>query len=110
MTRTTTVPLTVTPEAAAHVAQLGLHEEFEQMLEHTRQAVPGLRSIQVKLEYNPETEDQPAVVIWSSMEDRGLDYDPTAEQWSRWEIETFPPEVCIHFVMVPILGATDDAG
>jgi hypothetical protein len=110
MTRTTTVPLTVTPEAAAYVTELGMQREFEQMLEHTRQTVPGLRSIRVTLEFNPETDDAPGVVIWSNMDDRGLAYDPTESTWGRWKIETFPPEVCIRFVMLTVIGAVDYEG
>ena len=33
MSTTTNIPITVTPEAAAYVAELGLQKEFEQMLE-----------------------------------------------------------------------------
>src|SRR5437667_12867683 len=96
------VPLTITPEATAHVAELGMQREFEQMLEHTLQTVPGLRSIEVTLEYNPETGDDPRVVIWSYMEDRGPEYDPTGEEWGAWKVTTFPPEVCEHFVMLTV--------
>ncbi len=106
----TTVPLTITPEATAHVAELGMQREFEQMLERTLQTVPGLQSIEVTLEYNPETGDDPRVVIWSYMEDRRLEYDPTEDQWGRWKITTFPPEVCEHFVMLAVHGAANDAG
>jgi hypothetical protein len=98
----TTVPLTITPEATAHVAELGMQREFEQMLERALQTVPGLQSIKVVLTYNPETGDDPRVVIWSYMEDRGLEYDPTEDEWGRWKVTTFPPEVCEHFVMLTV--------
>lgn len=39
--RTASVPITITPEAAARVAKLGMQAELERMLEHTRQTVPG---------------------------------------------------------------------
>lgn len=106
----TTIPLTITSEAAAHVAELGMQGAFEQMLEHARQTVPGLRAIEVTLEFNPETHDKPTVVIWSYMEDRGLEDDPTAMSWGRWKVTTFPPEVCEHFVMLTVPGAANDAG
>ncbi len=38
----TTFPVSITPEAAARVAELGMQAELERMLEHTRQTVPGL--------------------------------------------------------------------
>ncbi len=106
----TTVPLTVTPEATAHVAELGMQREFEHMLQHALQTVPGLRSIEVTLEYNPETGDDPRVVIWSYMEDNGRVDDPTEDEYGRWKVTTFPPEVCEHFVMLTVPGAATDAG
>jgi hypothetical protein len=99
------IPLKVTPEAAARVAELGMQTEFQRMLDHTFQAVPGLRAVDVTLEYDPATGDDPRVVIWARLTDRGLVYDPTAEQWGTWKVETFPPEVCQHFVLLAVFGA-----
>ena len=63
MATSTTVPLTVLPEAAARVAELGMQAEFERMLQHTRQTLPGLRSIRVYLAEPYDTDNEPRVVI-----------------------------------------------
>ena len=79
----TTIPLTVTPEATAHITELGMQREFEQMLQHALLTVPDLESITVTLEYNPETGDDPRVVIWSYMDDHGRLDDPTEDEYGR---------------------------
>jgi hypothetical protein len=94
---TTTVPLTVTPEAAARVAELGMQREFEQMLEHVRQTVPRLVTIEVELAEPYDTGDEPRVLIRPIMKNPHLEYDPTNWENSAWTVETFPPEVCMHF-------------
>jgi hypothetical protein len=95
-----TVPLTVTPEAAARVAELGRQREFEQMLEHARQTIPNLRSLRVTLEPQYDTGEEDRVVIWATIPDPGGVYDPTEAQYGRWFVTTFPPEVCQHFVLL----------
>jgi hypothetical protein len=103
MSTTTTIPVTISDEATARVTDLGMQHELQQMLEHSLQAAPGLRSIKVTLEHDPEGEDEPRVVIWCNIEDRGLDYEPTEDELGAWKVNTFSPEVCQHFVtLVPI--------
>src|SRR5579884_3757988 len=42
------VPLTITPEAAARVAELGMQKELEQMIAQVRRVVPDLAAIEVE--------------------------------------------------------------
>src|SRR4051794_24974808 len=60
MSSTVDGPVTVSPEAAARVAELGLQREFEQIVEHTRQTIPGLRRLEVTLAPAHDTGDDPA--------------------------------------------------
>ena len=100
---TATVPLTITPEAAARVAELGMQTEFERMLEHARQTVPGLRRMRVTLEQDYEGADEDGIAIWTFMKDRGLEHDRTEAEWGGWKVDTFPPDVCRHFVLLTVL-------
>ncbi len=94
------VPITVESDATARVADLGMESQLQQMLEHTQQAVAGLRSIQVKLAYDPEEpDDDPRIVIRAYRRDPDSDYDPTDWDWGVWFVNTFPPDVCRHFGM-----------
>src|SRR4051794_17753734 len=57
------IPMTISAEATAHVAQLGMQAEFERMVEHTRQTIPGLTRINVVVDPPYDEGDWPAVVI-----------------------------------------------
>jgi hypothetical protein len=95
-----TIPVNVAPEAAARVVALGMEREFQEMLEHTRETVPGLRAIEVELHYHPENPSDERIVIISVRNLSGPGDDPTNRQWGDWFVRRFPPEVCQHFVMI----------
>jgi hypothetical protein len=105
-----TIPVTVAEDAAARVAALGMQREFEQMIEHAKQALPGLRAIRVTLEYDPECPtNPPGVVIWAHRDDslwKGK-LDPAEEDYTSWKISTFPPEVLWHITVMPVYGGPD---
>jgi hypothetical protein len=100
MNTTTTVPVTVTPEAAEHVAKLGLRAQLEQMIAHAQQTIPKLHRIEVTLEPPYEAGVDEQVVIWAHKEFCGPDYDPAEDQFSRWVVRTFPPDVFRHLVLL----------
>ena len=103
MSTALSTPVITSQEAATRVAKLGMESELARMLEHVRHEVPGLQSIKVTLEYDPEGEDEPRVVIWCPISHRGLNYDPIEDELGVWKVSNFPSQVCQHFVMlVPI--------
>jgi hypothetical protein len=104
MAPTTTIPLTVTPDAAAYVAELGMQEPFEQMIEHTRHTMAGLRAIRVTLQPPYDLGGGPCVLIEATTDDPHLDDDPSQREWGFWKGETFPPEVGQHFVLLVVHG------
>src|SRR5260370_347093 len=91
---TTTVPITVEPEAADRVAELGMQAGLERIVEHTRQTVPGLRAIEVQLALPYDTGDETSIIIQATMDDPHVEYDPTDTEWGKWQVRTFPPKVC----------------
>src|SRR5262249_27252432 len=109
MTPTTTVLLTVTPDAAAYVAELGMQEPFDQMLEHTRQTMAGLRAIRVTLQPPYDLGGGPCVLIEATTDDPRLGDDPSEREWARWQVGAFSPEVNQHFVLLVVYGP-DHAG
>lgn len=108
MSTDTTIPVQVSREAAAHVEALGMRDEFERMLDHTRRTVPGLRAVRVALDNDPSGTTGPGVVIWSYRDDPGPGEDPVDQEWGAWKVTTFPPDVCLHFVMLSIYEGADD--
>jgi hypothetical protein len=102
MSASTDVPLTVTPEATARLAELGMQRELEQMIEHVRQVVPGLAAIEVTIAECYDSRDEPGVSI-EAFSDEAFEPGGAASQdkLEEWVLDTFPPQVlehlCIHF-------------
>lgn len=109
MSAAATVPVTITPEAAARVAELGMQAELERMIEHTRQTVAGLQRIEVTLTPPYDERPSPGVNIEAYTDRPFVEGDRTWGQWGRWKVTTFPPEVCEHFVLMLYYGP-DNAG
>ena len=97
MASTTTIPVEVTPEAAARIEELGMQPEFEKMIEHTKQTVPDLDSILVIRFDDLDDPEETRVSIQARQ--RGpasLDVD-TWDKWGAWFVATFPPDVRRYF-------------
>jgi hypothetical protein len=100
---TTTIPVTVTPEAAARIAELGFEKQVEQMIEYARH-MPQVIRIEVVLNDRYDMGGEPGVAIeaYSTRE-----YDPndtTRRDRIRWEVDTFPPEVLEHLLLTETIG------
>jgi hypothetical protein len=101
MATLTEIPVTVSPDAAARVAELGMQREFQMMIDQLKQIIPGLREIEVTLEYPPDYDDDPMVLLSTVQPPPTEEVDPTCGNWRSWLIETFPPDVLRHFVRLP---------
>jgi hypothetical protein len=109
MSTVSSIPVTVTPEAAERVAELGMQAELECMIEHTRQTVTDAQRIQVVLDPAYDTGDEPYLTIEAYRDlSRYEENDPTWRQWSRWSTTTFHPDVYRHFCLM-ILYETNHA-
>jgi hypothetical protein len=64
MATVATVPVTISPEAALRIQQLGRQREVERMLEHARQTVPGLLGLDVQLVEPYDLGGEDHVLIW----------------------------------------------
>jgi hypothetical protein len=106
MTTPTTVPLTITPDAAAYIAELGLQAQFEEMLEHARQTIPGMHSLDVELQPAYDMEF-PCILILPTVDEPGVEYDPTEMKYATWKRESFPYEVSQHFTLLLIYRPAD---
>jgi hypothetical protein len=101
MQTTSTIPVTISDEAAARVAELGMQREFEEMLEYLKTNVPGVRSIAVTLDFAPWMSPEPAVLFDAERRQLEGEDDPAYWKWNEWLIRTFPQEVGQHFATLP---------
>jgi hypothetical protein len=98
MATTTLIPVHIEPEAAARVEELGMRRQVDQMLEFLKQNVPGLRAISVAEDAEANPRDEATLIITTHQADPGPGPDPSSWRWLVWFAETFPAEVCRHFV------------
>jgi len=110
MATLTEIPVAVSPDAAARVAELGLQREFQMMIDQLKQIIPGLRAIEVTLEYPPDYEDDPMVLLTTYQpEYSGPGLDPTHVAWADWLVQAFAPDVLRHFVRLEFYAAAAPA-
>jgi hypothetical protein len=100
MSMTAAVPVTIAPEATAHIAEFGLQRDFEQVLDHVLRAVPELRRVEVTVDQCLESDSptEPALMITALVP---LPEEPdVAIEWAidEWLIANFPPATGMHFV------------
>ena len=100
MNTLTDIPITVSPEAAARVAELDMQAEFDQMLEKARRTLAGLRRMNVVLDPPYDTGDEPSVVIEAIRREPSVPRDPTEREWTNWKLKTFSPDVVRHFCLL----------
>lgn len=100
MNASTDVPATITPEAEARIAELGMRKELEQMIAYVRAVVPGLTAIEVTIAERYDTGGEPGINI-EAYSDRVFEPGNTVSWDSiRWEVETFPPQVLEHLCIL----------
>ena len=98
---TMTVPVNVTPEAKSRIAELGMQREFEEMLEYSQAQIPDVRTFEVYLDHGSQDVPDPCVVIVGVLPQGTAMPEPSFD-WriGDWKIRTFPPEVCVNFVIL----------
>ncbi len=77
----TEFPVSVQPEAAVRMAELGLQEDVDKIIEYSRSVVPNIRlvEIEIRLYYEEQRDRGISVTIWN-----GAPYvrkDPIYRQW-----------------------------
>jgi hypothetical protein len=97
-----TIPVEVSEEAARYIEQLGLQEPLQRMLDEIPKRFQAVHWIKVILEYIVDEGNRPSVAIDVAREHPGAGDDPSGRQFGRWVIETFPPEIWSHLVVMDI--------
>lgn len=102
----TSTRVEISSEAANHVAKLGMESIVSRLLDHTRRTVTGLRQIRVELAPPHDSGGEDAIVIEATRDLAAhASDDTTANEWGRWFVATFPPEVRQHFSFVTVYGS-----
>ena len=105
MPATASVPVTVSPEAAAAIAEIGMQTELQRMIDHVLQTMPGLERIDVALEPHYDTGDGTKVLLHVLRDPATLvPDDPWHDQWIDWMVKTFSSDVLWHLGKIVSYG------
>ena len=99
MITTAGVPVAVTPEAAEHIAVLGIQSALEQMLDFAVTNFPGVRRVEVTLNPPCETDPDPHLMIQPILPERGEDDLTAWNRWVDWAVHQFPGAVLRHLTL-----------
>jgi hypothetical protein len=102
-----TIPVTVTAEAAARIAFLGIQPAIDQMLDYARQHFPELDRIEIQLYDRYELGDEPGLAIQAYSRHPFDPADRTDQEMGHWIVRQFPPEVLEHVILCYLPGAAD---
>jgi hypothetical protein len=108
MTATTTIPVTIAPEAAAFVRQQGCTQAMDRMVEHALDQVAHLQRLHVRLALDPEIDDPRVILEAYQRPFPEPEHDQTEEDWDRWVTQAFPWEVFQHFCFMTLDGAANE--
>jgi hypothetical protein len=100
MTDSSTIPVTIRPEAAARVDELGLQQEFEQILGFVCRNFSGLSRLDVILSEPYDHVDDPIVYFEPHVLHPPPGEEPDREPWQswcHWMTSAFSPDVLRHF-------------
>src|SRR5438132_1109516 len=86
MATTAAIPLRVEPAAAARIQELGMHRQFDQMLDYLRENVPGLSEIRVELDAEANMWDEASIIINTYQPPPAIvsEEDPSSRSWGNW--------------------------
>ena len=99
-----TIPVNVTPDAAARIAELGLQAEVEQMIEHAQHDLPEVVRIEVALHERPEPGSQPGVCVEAYGTRPFSPSEHITGHLARWQVAKFPPRVLEHLNLCYLRG------
>jgi hypothetical protein len=110
MITTSAAPVTITAQAKARIAALGLEAALDRMIKYARQSLPEVGRIEVVLYERDEPGDDPGLAV--ELHIPFASFDPskrTRAQIGEWLVSEFPPDVLQH-LLIDYLPEAPDAG
>lgn len=99
MNASTDIPVTVTPEAEAHIVEIGKKTTVEKIIAFLRDMPPALSGIRVELEPAYDS-DEPTILV-KAVERRGpSEPEVRRRDWWKWATTVFPLEEMIDTAVV----------
>ena len=87
-----TIPVTIQLDAAAFLAEIGMERELNRVLDHAKETIPHLFTLDVGLHDFPET-GPPSLTIYAHREPYFGRPDRAWDEFGSWTVRNFRPEV-----------------
>ena len=110
MASTTTVPVTITPEAQARVNELNCQAEPARMIERVLETIPQILNVEVTAFIRYDEGGELGVLITGATTAPREQAMPAESELTRWKFETFPPDVAEHFFFSCVYEEAPHAG
>jgi hypothetical protein len=110
VSRTISLPVHITPEAAVRVAELGFQPVVDDLLKQALTLLPGLQSLQLTLVPSYEMDDIPWLVLECYSDRPEQEARDALVAWYTWRAESLPFEVGRHFMLSWIQSEAAHAG
>jgi len=94
------LPLTITDDAAAYIAERGIKEPFQRMLDNIPRRIPFVHAVSVSLQEPYDLGGDPRVVLDVSRDHPGSLDDPAERQWIEWVVKSFTADDFQHFALL----------
>lgn len=110
MSVTSTVAVSLEPDAEELLSELGMEIQLELMVEHARRTIPGLRAIRIR--FAPAYDTGEEGILIEAVRDPALHgtKEWAWDHFSRWKTTTFPPDVGRHFQLLDSYEPTNHCG
>jgi hypothetical protein len=93
------VSVTISPDAAARLAELGFEKDFDQAVAQALSLLPGLRSLHLTLMPSYEMDDIPWLVLECYGDRSEQEARPGLIAWYTWRADNLPLDVGRHFML-----------
>ena len=98
-----TVPVTIDSDAKARIEELRVANQFEQMVEHAVETIPGLVRIEVSSPEPYEQGEERQVYLDAVVKTTDVNEQLAIERaWNMWRYTVLPPELAMHFLLMSI--------
>jgi hypothetical protein len=99
VSRTVSLPLNITPEAAVRVAELGFQQVVDDLFNKALSILPGLQSLQLTLVPSYEMDDIPWLVLECYGDRPEYEARDALVAWYTCRAESLPFDVGRHFML-----------
>jgi hypothetical protein len=97
----TTIPITIAPEAAERVAELGMEQELEKTLDFLQEEVAGALSVDVQRALPYHAGEETGIVLEVQLDRRRSNLS-ARRQIRNWMVDALPPAVHSQFLVLTI--------